>query len=62
MMYDLVCIKRGKEQVVMTDNLLKVKARMKVLKDSQRGIKQTYEIRPSQSEEKYKKKHKFRSH
>lgn len=64
MLYDLVRVRRGKESVRMTDTAANCKARMIVLKNSQRGggNRITYFIRPSESKEKYFKRHKFRSH
>lgn len=62
MLHDLVRIHRGKELVVMTDQLLKVKRRLIAIKNSQRGMGYTYLVRPSVEVKKYKKKHKFRSH
>lgn len=62
MLYDLVNTKQGKQTTVMTDTLLKCKARMKVLKNSQRGMKSTYTIVPSDNIKKHKKKHHFRAH
>jgi len=62
MLYDLVQKRRGKETVVMTGELPKVRNRMKELRTSHRkGIGQNrsdkveYTIRPSDSTEKYKK-------
>lgn len=60
--YDLICVKQGKETVVMTDSLIKINKRLKVLRASQRGIKQVYVVQKSTQEEKYQKKHKHRSH
>jgi hypothetical protein len=56
MMHDLIEKKRGKETVVMSDELPKVRAQMKRLRDSQRGLKVEYFTRPSGETAKYKKK------
>ena len=60
MLYDLVQRRRGKETVVMTDELSKVNDRMKTLRKCQRkGIKGNrveYSVRPSQEAAKYKQK------
>lgn len=63
MFHQLVRIHRGKETVMMVDELSKVQDRLKVLKNSQRGMPYRYEIREAVGRvKKYKKKHKFRSH
>lgn len=60
MMYELVQTKRGKEKVVLIDQLSKVNDRMKTLRSSHRkgirGEKVTYFVRESTETEKYKKK------
>lgn len=60
MLYDLVQKRRGRETVVMTDELSKVNDRMKTLRKSQRkGIKGNrveYSVRPSEALGKYKEK------
>ena len=47
MLHDLVQTRGGKETIYMTDTFPKVKARRKVLLDSQRGMNLNYEIRPA---------------
>lgn len=62
-LYNLVRISRGKRRKMMTDNMVKVRSRLRVLKDSQRGMNYTYVIEPAEADaDKYKKKHKHRSH
>ena len=57
MLYDLVKKWRGKESVVMTDQLRKVNSEAKRLRDSQRGMKVEYFVRPSEeTTEKFKQK------
>lgn len=59
MLYDLIRVWRGKESVMMTDSLPKVRAYMKQLKRSQRrGINNnpvSYFYLPSDETKKYKK-------
>lgn len=47
MLYDLVQVLGEKETVFMTGDLVKVRARRKQLRSSQRGMKHTYVIRPA---------------
>lgn len=59
MLYNLIQLRKGKEIVVMTDNLPKVNQRMKTLRSSQRrGIKKQkveYKIQlADDTQEKYK--------
>lgn len=55
-LFTLVQVKSGKETVYMTDVLPKVKARKKVLEDSQRKQRINYSIRPAnEDEEKYRR-------
>ena len=57
MLHNLIRIKKGKQEIVMTDVLTKVQARMKQLKASQRGLKQVdYKIVETDSNIKYKEK------
>lgn len=60
MLYDLIRTFRGKETIVMTDQLSKVNDRMKTLRSSQnngiRGQKVAYSVRESVEREKYKLK------
>lgn len=62
MLYELIEIKNGKETMVMRDNYQKVCSRKRVLVDSQRKTKVSFDIRETESNEKYMRKHKFRSH
>lgn len=60
-MYNLIKTVRGSQEIVMTDTLTKVRARMKTLRDSHRkskrsGERVTFSILPSDEEEKFKKK------
>lgn len=59
MLHDLIRKFKGKETVMMTDELPRVKKHKKKLCDSQRhgivGVRVEYEIRPTNSNEKYKK-------
>lgn len=65
MLYDLVQKRRGKETVVMTDELPKVNSRMKTLRQSQRrgvkGDKVEYSTRPAEegNEKFYQKPHRL---
>jgi hypothetical protein len=59
MLYDLIQKRRGKESVVMTDVYTKVNSRMATLRKSQRkgvrGERVEYAVRPTTTNEKYKK-------
>ena len=52
MLYDLVKIHRGKEEIVATGELSKIRNRKKTMSDSRRGDSVFFEIRPSASTEK----------
>ena len=52
MLYDLVKIQRGKEEIVATGELSKIRNRKKTMSDSRRGDNISFEIRPSTSTEK----------
>jgi hypothetical protein len=58
--FDLIQIRRGKEEVVMTEALSKVNSRAATLRKSHRrgmnGDKVEFVIRPSESKDKFKKK------
>ncbi len=58
-MHDVICKRRGKEEVVFTGDLPKAKDYMKRMRDCQcggiRNQRVEYCIRPSESTEKYKK-------
>ena len=60
MLYDLIQTRKGKETVMMTDELSKVNKRMAALRKSQRtGIKNQkveYRVQSSEQEAKFKKK------
>ncbi len=47
MLYDLVHTRGEKEIVYMTDTFTKVRSRMKQLRESQKGVKTNYLIRPA---------------
>jgi hypothetical protein len=56
MLYNLIQIKGGEETVFMIGELPKVRDRQKQLRQSQRGKKITYVIRPAEEgDEKYRK-------
>ena len=56
MLYNLFNVRGEKEVLYMTNTLPKVKARMKQLQDSQRGVKTNYVIRKAEEDdEKYRK-------
>ncbi len=61
-MYNLFVIDRGSKYIVMTDTWLKVKAKLKSLKNSQRKLHYKYSIEPTEEKTKYKKVHRYRSH
>lgn len=55
-LFTLVSTKSGKEIIYMTDIFTKVKARKKVLENSQRKMNNNYSIRPAiEGEEKYRR-------
>ena len=60
MLHNLIQTRRGKETIMMTDELPKVRQRMKTLKQSQRkgikGDKVTYKIVPTDETDKFRRK------
>ncbi len=58
-MHDVICKRKGKEEIVFTGSLPKARDYMKRMRDCQRkGIKNQrveYSIKPSESNEKYQK-------
>ena len=59
MLYDVICTRRGKEEIVFTGELAKANREKRRRTDSQRGgirgDRVTYTIRPSVETAKYKK-------
>lgn len=60
MLYNLVQTRRGKDSILMTDELPKVRQRMKTLRQSQRkgikGDKVVYTVVPTDETVKYRRK------
>lgn len=61
-LYDLFRTKGNHKVLMMTDNHKKIKTYLKSIAASQRKMGYTYSIEESTAKDKFKKKHKFRSH